>query len=208
MNNLVTFHLCIISPAEGSTLRAIGATNSPSFTSGKQNSQISPSTQEEQELKPDNEWKGWKAPAWRSGGSRTRDLSTLWVEASTKCLPLKTSKNYIFVLFCRDCRSQEISHITCLPYKPIHLQATDSRQSESKLLQLKQASKQTLHWSEKGGTRELTSVHSMERNVHQLGITSTEREDWNHVTTVLKKGKGKRGRETREREHDSDPIHL
>lgn len=85
---------------------------------------------------------------------------------------------------------------------PIHLQATDSKQSESKLLQLKQVSKQTPHCSETGGTREFTSVHSMERNVHQLGITSTEQEDWNHVTTVLRKGKGKRGRETRERERE------
>lgn len=46
----------------------------------------------------------------------------------------------------------------------------------------------------------------MERNVHQLGIISTEQEDWNHVTTVFKKGKGERGRETGERERESTIV--
>lgn len=96
MNHLVTFHLCLISPAEGWTVRATGATNFSSFTSGKQKSWISPSAQERQELKPDNEWKGWKAPAWDSGRPRTRELSALWAKASTKCLPLKTSTKLRF----------------------------------------------------------------------------------------------------------------
>lgn len=96
MNNLVTFQLCIISLVEGSTVRAIGATNFPSFTSGKRKSQISPSAQERQELKLDNECKDWKAPAWDSAGPRTRDLSALWIKASTKCLPLKTLTKLLF----------------------------------------------------------------------------------------------------------------
>lgn len=68
----------------------------PILRSEKQKSWISSSAQEMQKLKPDSEWKGWKAPAWDSGGPRTRDLSAQWVKASTKCLPLQTSTKLHF----------------------------------------------------------------------------------------------------------------
>lgn len=45
----------------------------------------------------------------------------------------------------------------------------------------------------------------MERNVHQLGIISTEQEDWNHVTTVLRKGKKREG-EGNQRERESTIV--
>lgn len=143
MNNLVTFHLYITSLAEGSTARAVGAANFPSFTSGKWKGWISPSAQERQELKATSEREGWEAPVQDSDGPRTEEICFM-SKGQCEVFAIKDFCSITFFpLFCRAYRSWKIRCINCLPYKPIHLQATDSKQSESKLLQSKQASKQT-----------------------------------------------------------------